>query len=179
MPARRYNAGVIQGPAESHDPLELAPESDPGPQRFRTVPPRESDQPTPEKTRPDFFTRFMDQPRWEQYTAAAALASLLGWAGASGWNQIFSFGSPGGWFFTFTLFGSTAVIALAVAGTGPSGWMGMSEKTRLRTLACFAALPALGGGIELLQNFWAAIALVAAGGMAYAAYRLVVDDEQA
>ena len=168
---------VIHGPAESHDPLELAPESTPAHKRFHAVPPEEKPTPGPEKTRPDFFTRFMDQPRWEQYTAAAALACILGWLGASGWKHLFAFGSTGGWFFTFTLIGSLAVMLLAVAGTAPATWTGMVEKTRQRTLACFAVLPAIGGAIELLQNFWAAVALLAAAGMAFAAYRLVTDDE--
>ena len=98
---------MIQGPAEPNEPLELAPESAPSTHRFRTVPPPEAQEPEPEAPRPDFFTRFMDQPRWEQYTAAAALACLLGWLGASGWNQFFALGQPGGWFMTFTLIGSS------------------------------------------------------------------------
>ena len=174
---------MIQGPAESNEPLELAPESNPAPPRFRAVPPHGSEAPPEPETRakreprPDFFTRFLDQPRWEQYAAAAATACLLGWLGASGWNYLYALGSPGGWFFTFTLIGSLTVIALAVAGT--SRWMGMNEKTRRRTLAAFATLPALGGAIELLQHFWSAIAISAAVAMAYAAIRLLLDSDPA
>jgi hypothetical protein len=184
----------MPGPAESSEPLELAPDSEPAPEsvhRLRPVgPPPDAGPPerleagktrkTADKRekaarKPDLVSRFLDLPRWEQYAGAAALVCLLGWLGASGWKSFLSLGSPGGWFFTFALIGPLAVVFLIVAGTGPSRWIGVSDHARQRSLITFAVLPALGGAIELLQHFWAAVALVAALGMAYAAVRLALD----
>jgi hypothetical protein len=177
---------MTPGSADSSERLELSPESDPATDRIRREGygrrpgVRQSEEPKQEgESKPDFLTRFMEQPRWEQYATAASLACLLGWLGASGWARLFAFGEAGGWFFTFTLFGCLAVVILSVAGTIPPRWTGMRERTRRHVLVGFAMLPALGGAIELLQNFWGAVAFVAAAGMAYAAYRLVTepDDE--
>ena len=174
----------MQGPAESHDPLELAPESMPATDRIRQLhpggPPHNSkdDRKAKDAPRnPDLVSRFLGLPRWEQYVGASALVCLLGWLGASGWSSFLSLGSPGGWFLTFALIGPLAVAFLIVAGTGPARWIGMSDATRRRALVTFAALPAIGGAIELLQHFWAAVALIAAMAMAYSAYRLVTDND--
>ncbi|MEM8885407.1 MAG: hypothetical protein AAGD14_15175 [Planctomycetota bacterium] len=128
---------------------------------------------SPEAAPPkSFFGRFLDLPRWEQYTAAAALACFLGWLGASGWDYLFRFKTMGGWFFTLTIIGAVAVLMLTVYGT-----LKPESESRLRVTVTLAMLPALGGLIELLQHFWAAVAFVAAGGMAYAAYKLLRDRE--
>ena len=142
----------------------LAPESTPATERLRQKPPEEQPR--------SFFGRFMELPRWEQYTAAAALAGLLGWLGASGWTHLFAFGSPGGWFFTLTLLGTGSVLALSFYGTLDRG-----SESRQRVLVTLAMLPAVGGAIELLQHFWTAVAFLAAGAMAYAAYKLTRDRE--
>ena len=127
-----------------------------------------------------FFARFLDLPRWEQYCAAAAVICLLAWLGASGWSHLFAFGSQGGWFFTLSLIGSVSVIVLSVVGTVTPHEEHVEEDTpgtaRERILITLAMLPALGGAIELLQHFWASVALVAAAGMAFAAYRLFADE---
>jgi len=142
----------------------LAPESEPATERLRKEPPKEEPA--------SFFGRFMELPRWEQYTAAAALAGLLGWLGASGWTYLFGIGDPGGWFFTLTLLGTTSVLALSFYGTIHRG-----SESRQRVLVTLAMLPAIGGVIELLQHFWTAVAFLAAGAMAYAAYKLTRDRE--
>lgn len=142
----------------------LAPESTPATDRLNREPEKEA--PT------SFFGRFMDLPRWEQYTAAAALAGLLGWLGASGWTHLFAFNEFGGWFFTLTLVGTGSVLALSFYGTIHRG-----SESRQRVLVTLAMLPAIGGAIELLQHFWTAVAFLAAGAMAYAAYRLTRDRE--
>jgi len=180
----------MQGPADSREPLELAPESAPAPDRIRQLHPggpphgyagQEAPAPEPEpksgkgESKPDLLSRFMVLPRWEQYVGASALVCLLGWLGASGWASFLSLGSPGGWFLTFALIGPVAVTFLIIAGTGPSRWIGMSDQTRKRSIGIFAMLPVVGGLIELLQNFWAAVALVSAVAMAYAAFRLLTD----
>ena len=134
---------------------------------------QDTQQRLPEETKSEstsFFGRFMDLPRWEQYTAAAALACILGWAGASGWKHLFQFNAMGGWFFTLTLLGSGCVLLLTVYGI-----LNPASESRLRVTVTLAMLPALGGAIELLQHFWAAVAFVAAAGMAYAAYKLLRD----
>ena len=141
---------------------ELAPESRPATDRLNR------DAPTGKRS--SFFGRFMELPRWEQYTAAAALAGLLGWLGASGWTHLFGIGDPGGWFFTLTLLGTTSVLALSFYGT-----IHRASESRQRVLVTLAMLPAIGGAIELLQHFWTAVAFLAAGAMAYSAYRLVRD----
>jgi len=141
---------------------ELAPESRPATERLRKG--------APEGASTSFFARFMELPRWEQYTAAAALAGLLGWLGASGWSYLFGFGRPGGWFFTLTLLGTASVLALSFYGT-----IHRASESRQRVLVTLAMLPAIGGAIELLQHFWTAVAFLAAGAMAYSAYRLVRD----
>ena len=129
---------------------------------------------------PSFFARFLDLPRWEQYCAAAAVICLLAWLGASGWTHLFSFGSQGGWFFTLSLIGSVSVIVLSIVGTVTPHEAPIDEDTkstaRERILITMAMLPALGGAIELLQHFWASVGLVAAAGMAFAAYRLFADE---
>jgi hypothetical protein len=132
---------------------------------------------------PSFFTRFLDLPRWEQYAAAAAVICLLAWLGASGWTRLFAFGSQGGWFSTLSLIGSVSVIVLSIVGTvtpheDEEGTKGSGTKGNARQpiLITMAMLPALGGAIELLQHFWASVALVAAAGMAFAAYRLFADE---
>ena len=181
----------MQGPADSREPLELAPDTAPAPDRMHQLrrvgpppdaPPLEEPQQQDAQTdrKPDLVSRFLGLPRWEQYAGAAALVCLLGWLGSSGWESFLSLGSPGGWFFTFALIGPLAVVFLIVAGTGPSRWVGISDQARQRSLITFAVLPALGGAIELLQHFWAAVALVSALGMAYAAVRLALEknDEQ-
>jgi len=140
----------------------LAPESEPATDRLRKEPPR------PEPT--SFFGRFLELPRWEQYTAAAALAGLLGWVGAKGWERILRITEPGGWFFTLTLVGTACVLALSFYGTIHRG-----SKSRQRVLVTLAILPGLGAAIELLQHFWSVVALLAAMGMVYSAYRLVRD----
>jgi len=178
----------MQGPAEHHEPLELAPESMPATDRIRQLhpggrDPRLARDPGDDKKaedaprNPDLVSRFLGLPRWEQYVGASALVCLLGWLGASGWSAFLSLGSPGGWFLTFALIGPVAVTFLIVAGTGPARWIGMSDSTRRRALVTFAALPAVGGAIELLQHFWAAVALIAAMAMAYSAYRLFTDND--
>ena len=127
---------------------------------------------------PSFFTRFLDLPRWEQYAAAAAVICLLAWLGASGWTRLFAFGSQGGWFSTLSLIGSVSVIVLSIVGTvtphDDEG--GTKSNARQPILITMAMLPALGGAIELLQHFWASVGLVAAAGMAFAAYRLFADE---
>jgi len=180
----------MQHPADYSEPLELAPESAPATDRIRQMhqgglpygsTSGNKDKPKEESARKSkLVSRFLDLPRWEQYAGAAALVCLLGWLGASAWLSFLSLGSPGGWFFTFALIGPLGVVFLIGAGTGSSRWIGMSDQARQRALVTFAVLPAIGGAIELLQHFWAAVALVAALAMAYAAFRLVTDktDEQ-
>jgi hypothetical protein len=167
---------VMPRPADPHEPLELAPESNPATDRIRHLHPGgQPPEPAAPERKPDLVTRFLDLPRWEQYTGAAALVCLLGWLGASGWTSFLSLGSPGGWFFTLAIIGSLAVVVLVTTGGGRSSWFGLSNHARQRALISFALLPALGGAIELLQNFWAAVALVSATAMAYAAIRLALD----
>lgn len=176
---------MTQGPAESREPLELAPESAPATDRIRHLPPyaapdaaektAEKTASDPEGAKPGFVARFLELPRWEQYLAASALVCLLGWLGASAWISFFELSRPGGWFFTFALIGSLAVAMLTLAGAGPARWFGLSESSRKRAIITFAVLPAVGGAIELLQHFWAAVALVAAFAMAFAAIRLATD----
>ena len=127
---------------------------------------RVDDEPTKAKDE-SFIGKFMELPRWEQYTAAAAVIGLLAWLGASGWASMFAFGFPGGWFFTLTLIGCVSVIALSIAGAVSS-----RSESRRKMLMGFAVLPALGGAIELLQHFWTFVAFVAATAMAFAAYKL-------
>ena len=126
---------------------------------------------TQEKRDESFVGKFMKLPRWEQYTAAAAVIGMLAWLGASGWAYLFAFGSPGGWFFTLTLVGCVSVFALSVAGA-----VSAESDSRRKVLITFAMLPALGGAIDLLQHFWTFVAFIAASAMAFAAFKLYRED---